>query len=597
MATRPSNTYVSQVFNFGVDKNLPLGFVDVVYNRDGSMAGFISDGKFYESGEKIAKGKPKEETRKQYSKSLEDRIAQAEQEQAEVDKAKQFFDKKNRDAMSQQEATAMGDIYDNYANSLKPQIDEYEFKLDFYARKIAMGDKLSGIEENEIKDISKKYASLKKTYNEARVDAVDMYYGKKTEPETKTGKNIKAQEIKNPTTPEVNPTPKTPIKTPSAKEVVKDTPAAGLKTGLETKSKDTGITGDNTKLKDTKVTPAPLDTQTFESTFTTGGVPAGYVPSEEAGAKRLTTAGDIAEKYGLSEALFKNIPSLKLIFEEYVDPKKKMTDDEFIRRIRNDVWYKKNSAGIKQRFVQYYNYRDLQESGQAEGTTQYEQDIEDIVRNLEKRAVEIGSAAASDPTALRNAAENLYLTNKEKDTTFIDDFLASSIRPVAGTIGGKTTQGYSGAALTNYNALVSAARNNGFQVADIIPGGANVDQVLQGIASGKIDVNRVIADARKLASQGQPQYVRDLLAQGYNLDQVFKPYRTAMANVLEIGDPDQIDLNDPLLRSAITDKGDMNLYDFKKALRQDNRWQYTEQAKKDVSTAALGVLRDFGFQG
>ena len=362
-------------------------------------------------------------------------------------------------------------------------------------------------------------------------------------------------------------------------------------------SKGAGITQSPNKQKGISTTPAPLDTATFEPTFTTGGVPAGYIPSEEVGAKRLTTAGDIAEKYGLSEALFKNIPSLKLIFEEYVDPKKKMTDDEFIRRIRNDVWYKKNSAGIKQRFVQYYNYRDLQESGQAEGTTQYEQDIEDIVRNLEKRAVEIGSAAASDPTALRNAAENLYLTNKEKDKTFIDDFLASSIRPVAGTIGGKTTQGYSGAALTNYNALVNAARNNGFQVADIIPGGANVDQVLQGIASGKIDVNRVIADARKLASQGQPQYVRDLLAQGYNLDQVFKPYRTAMANVLEIGDADQIDLNDPLLRSAITDKGDMNLYDFKKALRQDNRWQYTEQAKKDVSTAALSVLRDFGFQG
>ena len=341
----------------------------------------------------------------------------------------------------------------------------------------------------------------------------------------------------------------------------------------------------------------PLDTQTFESTFTTGGVPAGYVPSEEAAVNKAAGVESIAEKYGLSEALFKNIPSLNLIFQDYVNPKKKMTDDEFIRRIRNDVWYKKNSAGIKQRFVQYYNYRDLQESGQADGTTQYEQDIEGIVRNLERRATEIGSAAASDPTALRSAAENIYLTNKEKDTTFIDDFLASSIRSVAGTIGGKTTQGYSGAALQNYNALVKAARENGFQVADIIPGGANVDQVLQGIASGKIDVNRVVADARKLAAQGQPQYVRDLLAQGYNLDQVFKPYRTAMANVLEIGDPDQIDLNDPLLRSAITDKGDMNLYDFKKALRQDNRWQYTEQAKKDVSTAAFDVLRDFGFQG
>jgi hypothetical protein len=70
-----------------------------------------------------------------------------------------------------------------------------------------------------------------------------------------------------------------------------------------------------------------------------------------------------------------------------------------------------------------------------------------------------------------------------------------------------------------------------------------------------------------------------------------------MAAVLEIGDPEQIDLNDPLLRSAITDKGDMNLYDFRKQLRQDSRWQYTAQAKEDVSTAALQVLRDFGFQG
>jgi hypothetical protein len=164
-------------------------------------------------------------------------------------------------------------------------------------------------------------------------------------------------------------------------------------------------------------------------------------------------------------------------------------------------------------------------------------------------------------------------------------------------IGGRVTEGYSGAALQNYNALVKAARDNGFQVSDILPGGTNEQQVIQGIASGKIDINRVIADARKLAAQGQPQYVRDLLAQGYNLAQVFQPYRQTMATVLEIGDADQIDLNDPLLRSAITDKGDMNLYDFKKALRQDNRWQYTEQAKSDVSTAALNVLRDFGFQG
>lgn len=380
--------------------------------------------------------------------------------------------------------------------------------------------------------------------------------------------------------------------TPVSTGADKGKPAGAISTGAETPAK----TGSGDKGK-TKVEEIPLDTQTFEPTITIGGAPAGYVPSEEMASIKASGVADIAERYGLSEALFKNIPSLKAIFEDYVNPKKKMTDDEFIRRIRNDVWYKQNSAGIKKRFVQYYNYRDLQESGQAEGNTQYEQDIEKIVRNLEKRAVEIGSAAANDPRALRQAAENLYLSNKEDDTTYIDDFLASAIKPIAGMIGGKVTEGYSGAALQNYNALVKAARDNGFQISDILPGGANEQQVLQGIATGKIDINRVAADARKLAAQGQPQYVRDLLAQGYNLAQVFQPYRQTMATVLEIGDPDQIDLNDPLLRSAITDKGDMNLYDFKKALRQDNRWQYTEQAKADVSNAALNVLRDFGFQG
>jgi hypothetical protein len=223
--------------------------------------------------------------------------------------------------------------------------------------------------------------------------------------------------------------------------------------------------------------------------------------------------------------------------------------------------------------------------------------IAKIEENLKKRAVQMGSAAANDPAALRKAAENLYITNRSEDDSFITDFLAASIKTVAGMIGGKVTEGYSGQALQDYTKLVQVARDNGFQISDILPGGTNEQQVLQGIASGKIDINRVEQDARKLAAQGQPQYVRDLLSQGYNLAQVFAPYRQTMATILEIDDPNSIDINDPILRSAISDKGDMNIYDFKKVLRQDNRWQYTEQARQDVSTAALQVLRDFGFQG
>ena len=300
--------------------------------------------------------------------------------------------------------------------------------------------------------------------------------------------------------------------------------------------------------------------------------------------------------FALPQTLFDNIPSLKLLLDKFVSTPG-MTMDAFRKELRNDLWFKQNSAEIKSRYIQYYNFRDLQASGQAQGTTDYEMQIAKIEAKLKKRAVEIGSAAASDPAAIRKAAENLYITNRSEDDAFVDSFLAASIRPVAGMIGGKGTQGYSGQALKNYQELLTTARSNGLKISDIVPGGSNTQQVLQGIASGKLDINRIVQDTRKLAAQGQPQYVRDLLSQGYNLDQVFAPYRQTMAAVLEIDDPNSIDLNDPLLRSAINDKGDMNIYEFKKTLRRDPRWQYTEQARQDVSSATLNILRDFGFQG
>jgi hypothetical protein len=341
----------------------------------------------------------------------------------------------------------------------------------------------------------------------------------------------------------------------------------------------------------TPVVKTPTKTPT-KTPVKTPVVPTTPVVDREAEALNAAAGTD----FTLPETLFKNIPSLNALLKKYVSTPG-MTPDAFRKMLRDDIWYKQNSKEIKDRFIQYYNYRDLQASGQAKGTTDYEMQIDKIEASLKKRAIAIGSAAASDPAALRKAAENLYITNRSEDQSFIDDFLAASIKPVAGMIGGKGTLGYSGQALTNYQTLLTTARDNGLKISDIIPGGFNEEQVLQSIASGKIDINRIIQDTRKLAAQGQPQYVRDLLSQGYNLNQVFAPYRQTMASILEIDDPNSIDLNDPLLRSAISDKGDMNIYDFKKALRKDNRWQYTENARNEVASSTLQVLRDFGFQG
>jgi hypothetical protein len=380
---------------------------------------------------------------------------------------------------------------------------------------------------------------------------------------------IKVETPKTPTTPTVKPGP---TGTPAAPPV--QTPGTPV------------------------VTPGPMGTPAKTPTKTPAKTPVKTPAAEDKPiVDRQAEALNVAagQDFTLPETLFKNIPSLNALLKKYVNTPG-MTPDAFRKMLRDDVWYKQNSKEIKERFVQYYNYRDLQASGQAKGTTDYEMQIDKIESMLKKRAAVLGSAAASDPAALRKAAENLYITNRSEDQSFIDDFLAASIRPVGGMIGGKGTEGYSGKALSDYQLILRTARENGFQIKDILPGGATEQQILQGITMGTIDINRILQDARKLAAQGQPQYVRDLLSQGYNLDQVYAPYRQQMAAELDLN-PDEIDLNDPTLRSAITEKGDMNIYEFKKALRKDNRWQYSSAANEEVSSSVLNILRDFGFQG
>lgn len=101
---------------------------------------------------------------------------------------------------------------------------------------------------------------------------------------------------------------------------------------------------------------------------------------------------------------------------------------------------------------------------------------------------------------------------------------------------------------------------------------------------------------RKTATIGLPDSVAKLVDTGVDLETIYAPYRKTMSTILEIP-YDTITLDDPTLRSAIGPDRPSTLYDFQRQLRKDPRWQYTDNAREDVSTAALQVLRDFGFQG
>jgi hypothetical protein len=306
---------------------------------------------------------------------------------------------------------------------------------------------------------------------------------------------------------------------------------------------------------------------------------------------------EVQADYSLPDIIFSNVESLGKILNKYVNGK--IDDNQFRKEIEKDPWYRQNSAEIKARYLQKFNYQDLVNSGNAKGTTDYEQQIARITNSLITKSREIGSAI--DEGQARLIAEDLYIHNQDADDAVVTRRLVSGIRPMAGMIGGRLTEDYSGLALQNYQGLQGIAKRNGFRLEDILPRGvdgkpATAQETLQRLALGEIDPTRLEQDVRKLAAIGQPQFVRDLLGQGIDLDEIYSPYRKTMSRILEL-DEGQIDLTDPTLRMGINEKGDVNLYEYSKALRQDSRWQYTGNAREEVSDAALTVLRNFGFQG
>jgi hypothetical protein len=101
---------------------------------------------------------------------------------------------------------------------------------------------------------------------------------------------------------------------------------------------------------------------------------------------------------------------------------------------------------------------------------------------------------------------------------------------------------------------------------------------------------------RSVASLGMPENVKKMIASGIDLSTIYSPYKNVLAQTLEIN-PNSITLNDPTLRMAIEPDKEMSIYEYQRSLRKDPRWQYTNQAREEVSDAALRVLRDFGFQG
>jgi len=612
----PPDTWVSQVITL-------KGLRDEVYSKiDGSLVGYVKDGKFIQTIDKLPKLDPKKKPiqDKQFAASIKKISALNAIPSMEQDAAYYKEQAESVNNTPEERATAKAQF-----DALNIQIEAKRQEAGTAGEVVAeeQGKKTAASAKDRLPQIQSDFSKLKQQYD----ILLDPFDDAGKGPAIKKKLDALAQEYSQ-TYPKATGTPVISKTVAFARLAGNQVPQA---TTVQTQTTG-GPTGAPA------IAPAPAPTQTTKPKITSGGVTGGttggttgsttgqgptgtaVVPSnfnvgtfrmaDEASMAKTTgvTPGPVVSKYdsilakakaeyNLPDIIFSNVKSLGKILEEYVNGK--IDIDLFKQKVQNDPWYRQNSTEIKARYLQKFNYDDLVKSGNAKGTTDYEQKIAQITNNLITKARQIGSAI--DEGQAKLIAEDLYIHNQDADDAVVTRRLVSGIRPIAGMIGGKVTEDYSGLALQNYQGLQKLAKQNGLKLENILPPGidgkpATAEETLKRLALGEIDPTRLAQDVRKLAAVGQPQFVRDLLGQGINLDEIYSPYRRTMANILELNEG-QIDLTDPTLRMAINDKGDMNLYDYSKALRQDNRWQYTGNARQEVSDAALTVLRNFGFQG
>ena len=79
------------------------------------------------------------------------------------------------------------------------------------------------------------------------------------------------------------------------------------------------------------------------------------------------------------------------------------------------------------------------------------------------------------------------------------------------------------------------------------------------------------------------------------------PYKQRMSRLLEV-DENEIDLNDQLLQRGMQGVGADGkpsvtpLYDFEKMIRKDERWDATDNALAEYTSAGMNILQMFGLR-
>ncbi len=256
-----------------------------------------------------------------------------------------------------------------------------------------------------------------------------------------------------------------------------------------------------------------------------------------------------------------------------VDPSTIKPNDPLLAKVFTDA------GGMK--FADFESL--LRTDPRFKGTKQAGQ-VSDIRQSVADRALALGVTLGEDE--IDDVVNNALSMGISASSSLVNGLIRAKFSYAPGKVLG----GAAGGALAQLKATAAA---NGLDFDKQFGTQAQtwLSKILQGESPDTF--KNVIRQTAKL---GLPEKVGSLLDLGVDLETIYSPYKNVMSSVLEIN-PQTIGLDDKTLRSAIGPDKEMTIYDWERFLRKDPRWQYTNNARQEVSGIGLNVLQQLGFQG
>jgi hypothetical protein len=274
-------------------------------------------------------------------------------------------------------------------------------------------------------------------------------------------------------------------------------------------------------------------------------------------------AESVATAYGITADLIRAFPELQKVYDLYKAGDTTQAELEYYKTnyYRNLTTTSKNRA---------------QQKASQPGV--YNQGLETF--KLEQRRRLITKGINLDEATFNSIIQSAY--DKGLDDNQID---LQALSKFKGTVGGET--------LGRVQTLEEYAKSFGMSYSP-----TTLNSWSQGLVSGTNTIFDIQEKIRRDSASAYPVFADDI-NKGTSVDALASAYKNSMATILEI-DADTISYNDPTFRRALQYIGPDGkpavkpIWQFEAELRQDPRWDLTDNARATVDSLSLKVLRDYG---